>query len=290
VRYWTAKQLNPALHSGSHGGARNRSFTHYDQLGFEMVLYAAVRANPLQTIAQLRSIMALAGIPVTMNWIQRTFKRWKWSSKRARYQQINKFTTANILYTAHYLLSVRTLPPLSLKYLDEAHFETKDLRRARGWSEKGQPISIVNTDSISESYSITAITTLVDPVNPVVLSDLRVGTNSAIDFYDTVFHLVVAGTLVTGDYLICDNASIHRAAEIHDALSALLTAAGVRLVFLPAYSPEYNPIELVFGLVKKHLRINRVAGSFVSQIILGFSLVTFQDVVAFYDKCLSVLD
>jgi len=290
VRYWTAKLSNPALHPGSHGGARNRTFNDMDQADVEMLLFAAIRANPLQTLSQVRAVLAVTGVYVTMDWIRRTFHRWGWSRKRSRYLQINKFSTQNILYTAHYLLSIRTLNPFTLKYLDESHFDTKDLRRAHGWSERGQPISVVNVNSISETYSVTAVTTLSDQKNPVVLSDFRVGTNSAIDFYETVYYLIADGILVAGDHLIVDNASIHRAAHVHDALSALLAGAGVRLIFLPAYSPEYNPIELVFGLVKRHIRTHRYDGPFVSQILIAFALVTFDDVVAFYDKCLSVLD
>jgi len=90
------------------------------------------------------------------------------------------------------------------------------------------------------------MTTLTAPANPVVIADVRSGTNSALDFYATVFMLIASGALVAGDHLICDNASIHKADEIHNALAALLAAAGVRLVFLPAYSPETQPNRVGF--------------------------------------------
>ena len=56
---------------------------------------------------------------------------------------------------------------------------------------------------------------------------------------------------------LCDNASIHFAAEVALPLSELFDTAGVRLVFLPAYSPELNPCELVFAQVKNGLRRRR---------------------------------
>ena len=49
---------------------------------------------------------------------------------------------------------------------------------------------------------------------------------------------LTAGVLRRGDVLIMDNCSIHHAAEILPVLSIVLDAAGVRLYFLPRYSPE----------------------------------------------------
>ena len=60
--------------------------------------------------------------------------------------------------------------------------------------------------------------------------------------------------LVAGDYLVLDNASVHSSEDIITAVAELCDAAGVTIKFLPAYSPELNPIEMLFGYVKRHLR------------------------------------
>jgi len=52
------------------------------------------------------------------------------------------------------------------------------------------------------------------------------------------------------DYLLCDNAAY----DTYDILEYILDHANVKLIFLPAYSPEFNPIELVFMKVKRYLR------------------------------------
>jgi transposase len=77
-------------------------------------------------------------------------------------------------------------------------------------------------------------------------------TNTAIDF----LAFVIDGHLSAGDVLICDNASIHFAADIQAPRQLLLTAIGIRLLFMPTYSPESNPYacELVFAQIKNHLR------------------------------------
>jgi transposase len=56
--------------------------------------------------------------------------------------------------------------------------------------------------------------------------------------------------LSAGDILVMDNLSAHKDRE---ALG-LLEEAGVKVRFLPAYSPDYNPIELMWSKVKSLLR------------------------------------
>ena len=53
-----------------------------------------------------------------------------------------------------------------------------------------------------------------------------------------------------GDVLVLDNAAIHHAAGVWDALDAIFAAAGITVLFLPVYSPELNPAELIFSQSK----------------------------------------
>jgi transposase len=61
---------------------------------------------------------------------------------------------------------------------------------------------------------------------------------------------VLGPTLQPGDIVICDNLSAHRD---HEA-QLLIEARGAQLRFLPAYSPDLNPIEMMWAKVKQHLR------------------------------------
>jgi transposase len=61
---------------------------------------------------------------------------------------------------------------------------------------------------------------------------------------------VLLPTLRPGDVLVMDNLSAHK-----DRQSlGMLKEAGVIVRFLPAYSPDYNPIELMWSKVKSILR------------------------------------
>lgn len=66
----------------------------------------------------------------------------------------------------------------------------------------------------------------------------------------------------------------------------LLTSSGVHLYFLPKYSPELNPCELIFGFLKDHLRHWRDDSRFWLEIIKALSTISYWTVVKFYSHCL----
>lgn len=61
---------------------------------------------------------------------------------------------------------------------------------------------------------------------------------------------VLVPTLVPGQVVVLDNLSVHRAARVR----VLIERAGCRLLFLPPYSPDMNPIEQAWSKLKALLR------------------------------------
>ena len=61
---------------------------------------------------------------------------------------------------------------------------------------------------------------------------------------------VLAPELKQGDMVICDNLSSHKVAGVREAIQA----CGAELLYLPAYSPDLNPIEMAFSKLKAILR------------------------------------
>lgn len=68
--------------------------------------------------------------------------------------------------------------------------------------------------------------------------------------FDTFVAEILVPTLQPGDVVVRDNLSVHKSA----CAQAAIEAAGARTVFLPAYSPDFNPIELAFAKLKQRLR------------------------------------
>ena len=83
--------------------------------------------------------------------------------------------------------------------------------------------------------------------------------------------------------VVCDNLSVHK----HPAVQTALAAARCSMRFLPAYSPDLNPIELAFAKLKTHLR-GAGARSFdtlVAEIGAGLTAITSSDARAFVAHC-----
>ena len=70
------------------------------------------------------------------------------------------------------------------------------------------------------------------------------------DVFEAFVKQVLLPQLTVGDVVILDNLSSHRRASIR----TLIESAGAQLLFLPPYSPDLNPIELVFSKIKQLLR------------------------------------
>ena len=61
---------------------------------------------------------------------------------------------------------------------------------------------------------------------------------------------VLVPTLEPGDIVIMDNLGSHKGADVRKAIEA----AGAKLLYLPPYSPDFNPIEQLFAKLKALLR------------------------------------
>ena len=70
------------------------------------------------------------------------------------------------------------------------------------------------------------------------------------DWFEAYVAQVLLPTLRAGDVVIMDNLSSHKRASVRE----MIEANGARLIFLPPYSPDFNPIEMAFSKLKALLR------------------------------------
>ncbi len=86
------------------------------------------------------------------------------------------------------------------------------------------------------------------------------GTFKKVDFESYLSTVIPSLPVVS--FLVLDNAAIHK----NLSLSALFNKYQCRLIYLPPYSPELNPIEKLWGSLKTKLRnmISSLHGNFLS--------------------------
>lgn len=70
------------------------------------------------------------------------------------------------------------------------------------------------------------------------------------DVFEAFVKQVLVPELRPGDVVVLDNLSSHKRQRVR----TLIESAGAELLFLPPYSPDFNPIEMIFAKVKQLLR------------------------------------
>ena len=94
---------------------------------------------------------------------------------------------------------------------------------------------------------------------------------------------VLCPALRPGQIVVLDNLSAHK----NQAVRERIEAAGCRLLFLPAYSPDFNPIEHAFAKLKAFLRKAkaRTQEALEAAIAAGLATITVKDARGWFKHC-----
>jgi transposase len=129
-------------------------------------------------------------------------------------------------------------------FVDETWAKT-NLAPLRGWAPKGQRLPAKVPYGHWRTMTFLAALRCDRIEAPCVLDQ----PINAASFTAWVEQFLVP-TLTPGDIVILDNLASHKRPAVRQAIRA----AGARLLFLPPYSPDLNPIEQVFAKLKHLLR------------------------------------
>lgn len=131
-----------------------------------------------------------------------------------------------------------------LVFVDETGADTKMARR-RGWAPKGQRCRAAVPYGHWKTTTFTAGLRRDRLTAPMILDGPMDG-----DAFRAYVEQVLVPGLAPGDLVVMDNLPAHRVRGVRAAIEA----AGARLLYLPPYSPDLNPIELAFAKFKGLLR------------------------------------
>jgi hypothetical protein len=133
-------------------------------------------------------------------------------------------------------------------FADESHFNRLTMRRPYAWSLRGECACRYEFQFRGTKYSILPAISLDGILHLEVVENAIAGA----DFRRFVEGLLLCMNAwpLPNSVLVIDNASIHKVAGIRE----MVEAHGTRLLFLLAYSPDFNPIELAFSTIKAWLR------------------------------------
>lgn len=250
--YYFKKKVKTGRHWNKNGGRRNNNFKVSIQNLFK-ILYFIQTLCFISPDLPLKSyctwIYLLFNIQISVPWISSAFSKiLGYSYKRMQIFQNLKYTSENIDYYFEYLFWIKDQNPIQIKFLDESHFDGRGTQCKFGRGPINQRVIGNSNLELSERCSLTLITSLVH-TKPYFV-EYRDASNCQEDFLFFILRAILAGYLVPGDILICDNASIHHGQDTISQVQDLLDSVGISFVSLPTFSPELNPCELVFNFVK----------------------------------------
>ena len=136
------------------------------------------------------------------------------------------------------------LDPARLVFLDETWTAT-NMARLRGRSPRGERLRSPIPHGHWKTTTLVAGLRLSGIAAPFVLD----GPINR-DAFQAYVDQVLVPELTPGDIVVMDNLGSHKG----PAVRAAIEAAGARLLFLPPYSPDFNPIEMAFSKLKALLR------------------------------------
>jgi transposase len=101
--------------------------------------------------------------------------------------------------------------------------------------------------------------------------------------FEAYVERVLCPTLQPGQIVIMDNLAVHKQVRIR----RLVRAAGCLLLFLPSYSPDFNPIEMAFAKIKASVRRRaaRTHELLEQALAEAIDLVTLADARGFFRHC-----
>jgi transposase len=129
-------------------------------------------------------------------------------------------------------------------FIDETGASTK-MARISGRSKRGTRCRAAVPHGHWKTTTFTAGLRLGGLTAPMVIDGAMNG-----EAFLAYVHQLLVPTLSPGDIVVMDNLPAHKAGGVREAIEN----AGARLLYLPPYSPDFNPIEQAFAKLKTLLR------------------------------------
>ncbi len=103
------------------------------------------------------------------------------------------------------------------------------------------------------------------------------------DIFEAYIEQILLPTLKAGDIVVLDNLSAHKSQHARD----LIESVGAELWYLPAYSPDLNPIEKMWSKIKSILRTlkARTKEALINAIAKALEMVTASDAKGWFESC-----
>ncbi|WP_166298805.1 IS630 family transposase [Bradyrhizobium sp. 2S1] len=233
------KEVGDIVPKRQGGDRKSQRIEAHSQLILE-----AVTAKPDITLAELRELLKRRGISTGIASLWRFFQRRKITLKKktahAAEQRRGDINAAR----EEWFEGQIDLDPERLVFIDETSANTK-MARLYGRSPRGERCRAAIPHGHWKTTTFTAGLRSDGLIAPLVLDGPMDG-----DAFLAYVEQLLAPSLQPGDTVIMDNLPAHKVHGVREAIRAV----GASLLYLPPYSPDFNPIEMAFSKLKALLR------------------------------------
>ncbi len=178
---------------------------------------------------------------------------------------------------AEYDAQVKAEVLSKFKFLDEAG-SNPAMTRLYGRAAKGNRVIETVAQNYGENITMLASLSLAGVEAPMTI-------NGAVDgiVFKVYIAEVLCPTLKAGDVVVMDNLPVHKVAGVKE----LIEGRGARLIYLPPYSPDLNPIEKCWSKIKTYLRKAkaRTREELEKALREALLLVTAEDARGWFNSC-----
>jgi transposase len=165
-----------------------------------------------------------------------------------------------------------------LVFVDECSTNTS-LAPLYGWAPKGERVH--QKAPRNWGKNVTLLSSIGKRMGMGASLVVEGSTNTKV--FETYLRKVLCPTLEEGQVVVMDNLSSHKGERVRE----LIEGRGCELIYLPSYSPDFNPIEQAFSKLKSYLReaCARSHETLVEVIGEALRTISASDAKSFYDHC-----
>jgi transposase len=164
--------------------------------------------------------------------------------------------------------------PERLLFVDECGTHTS-LAPIYGYAPRGERLYLSVPRNRGKNTTLLSSMTI-EGMGP----SLTVEGSTTARVFETYVEKVLAPSLEPGQIVVMDNLSAHRPKRIRE----LIEQRGCELLYLPSYSPDYNPIEEAFAKIKHLLRkaAARTKEALIDAIAEALSAISAEDIRGYF--------
>jgi transposase len=148
---------------------------------------------------------------------------------------------------ANYIEKVKNIPLKDLVYIDESGIDHNDIKTSC-WAKRGAKIIGERSGKRRTRTSVIAALN-----GDEIKAPIRFTGTANTELFVYWIENILLPTLIAGQVVIMDNCSIHKSTKV----KSLIDSVGCKLIYLPPYSPDLNPIENYWAVMKNQIKKQR---------------------------------